>query len=210
MLHRFPKIFERNRPRPMMGGMEYMIVGLGNPGKEYDGTRHNVGFLAVDEIAKEAGAEIKRLKFQSLCGEAVIEGQRVLLLKPSTFMNLSGQAVKAAADFYKIPPEKILVFCDDVALDPGRLRVRRQGTDGGHNGIKNIIYLLGSDQFPRVKIGVGEKPHPDYDLAKWVLSRPTGADATAIQTAVEKAGEIARLIVKGRIDEAMNEYNVKA
>ena len=144
------------------GPVDFLIVGLGNPGKEYDNTRHNAGFMAVDRIAGELGVKIDRLKFKSLCGDGMLAGHRVLLMKPSTFMNLSGQAVQEAAAFYKIPMERVLVFLDDISLEPGHVRIRRKGTDGGHNGLKNIIYLTGSDQFPRVKIGVGAKPHPDY------------------------------------------------
>ena len=141
-----------------------MIVGLGNPGKQYENTRHNAGFLAVDTIAQKHHTDIKRIKFKGLVGECSLGGKKALLLKPSTFMNLSGQSVREAMQFYKLPPEKVLVIFDDINLEPGKLRIRRRkGSDGGHNGMKNIIYLAGSDQFPRIKLGVGKKPHPDYN-----------------------------------------------
>lgn len=191
------------------GPVEFLVVGLGNPGREYENTRHNAGFMAVDRIAETIGVKIDRLKFKSLCAEGMLSGRRILLLKPSTFMNLSGQAVQEAASFYKIPPEKTLVFMDDISLEPGHVRIRRKGSDGGHNGIKNIIYLTGSDQFPRVKIGVGAKPHPDYDLAKWVLSRFSADELKALDGVLEHAADMASLILSGRMDEAMNVYNGK-
>ena len=189
--------------------MDFLIVGLGNPGREYENTRHNAGFMAVDHIAEEMGVKIDRLKFKALCAEGTLVGRRVLLLKPSTFMNLSGQAVQEAASFYKIPMERTLVFMDDISLEPGHVRIRRKGSDGGHNGIKNIIYLTGSDQFPRVKIGVGAKPHPDYDLAKWVLSRFSADERKALDGVLDHAADMAGLILSGRMDEAMNVYNGK-
>lgn len=192
------------------GPVDFLIVGLGNPGKEYDNTRHNAGFMAVDRIAGELGVKIDRLKFKSLCGDGMLVGHRVLLMKPSTFMNLSGQAVQEARrPFIKIPMERVLVFLDDISLEPGHVRIRRKGTDGGHNGLKNIIYLTGSDQFPRVKIGVGAKPHPDYDLAKWVLSRFSSDEQKALDSVLDHVADMARLIVSGRMDEAMNGYNGK-
>ena len=148
---------------------EFLLVGLGNPGTKYENTRHNAGFRFLDDLAKKQGVSVTRSRFQSLCGDMVFGGKRVLLIKPQTFMNLSGQAVAEAARFYKIPPEKVIVVSDDTSLDIGRLRVRRKGSDGGHNGLKNIILLLGTDAFPRLRIGVGQKPHPDYDMADWVL-----------------------------------------
>ena len=158
------------------GAISYLVVGLGNPGKEYAETRHNVGFRFVDSFADGIGARIDHAKFQALTADVTYGGVRILLMKPQTFMNSSGLAVKEAASFYKIPAEHILVIYDDISLDPGRVRVRKKGSDGGHNGIKSIISCLGSDAFPRVKIGVGAKPHPDYDLADWVLGVPS-ADA---------------------------------
>lgn len=187
--------------------VEFLIVGLGNPGKQYEGTRHNAGFMALDAIAEKHHGEIKRVKFKGLTGECRIAGKKVLLLKPSTFMNLSGQSVQEAMKFYKLSPEQVLILFDDINLEPGKLRVRRKGSDGGHNGMKNIIYLAGSDQFPRVKLGVGQKPHPDYDLADWVLSKFTSKDLEALRPALENAAAAAELIVKGNVDQAMNLYN---
>lgn len=192
---------------PTGGVPEFMIVGLGNPDKKYAFTRHNAGFLCVDMLAEKHGFTVKKLKFRSLLGDAVLGGHRCLILKPQTYMNLSGEAVREAAAFYKIPPERILVLVDDISLDVGKLRIRRKGTDGGHNGIKNIIYHLASDQFPRIKIGVGKKPHPDYDLADWVLSEFKKDEEAPLKTALENACAAVKLLLDGKIDQAMNLYN---
>ena len=186
---------------------DWLIVGLGNPGKKYEFTRHNAGFLCLDYFAQQQHVKIDRLKFKSLLGEVHLSGKRCLLMKPQTFMNLSGEAVRDAAAFYKIEPERILVLFDDVSLDPGRLRIRRKGTDGGHNGIKNIIYHLGADTFPRIKIGIGEKPHPDYDLADWVTSPFSKDELKTLQTVAERCAEAIELIVDDRIDDAMSRCN---
>ena len=161
----------------------------------------------TDKIAEKRGFKIDRLRFQSLTGEVMIAGKKVLFLKPSTFMNLSGQAVVEAMNFYKIPIEKVIVIHDDVTLAPGRLRIRQKGSDGGHNGLKNIIYLSGKNTFPRVKIGVGDKPHPDYDMADWVLGVPNADDRKLIEEAILKINDAIELIVKGDLNEAMNRYN---
>ena len=187
--------------------IEYLIVGLGNPGRQYEGTRHNAGFISLDYIAGELGVKVNRIKFKSTVGEARISGKRCLLMKPSTFMNLSGQAVTEAMRFYKIPPERTLIIFDDISLDAGTMRVRRKGSDGGHNGMKNIIYLSGSDAFPRIKVGVGKKPHPDYDLKDWVLSRFSSQDAKLITDLLPNIKSAAELIIAGNIDEAMNRFN---
>lgn len=184
-----------------------MIVGLGNPDRKYEFTRHNAGFLCVDMLAQKHGFTVKKLKFRSLLGNAVIGGHRCLILKPQTYMNLSGEAVREAAAFYKIPPERILVLFDDISLDVGKLRIRRKGTDGGHNGIKNIIYHLASDKFPRIKIGVGKKPHPDYDLADWVLSEFKKDEEAPLKSALENACAAVELLLDGETDKAMNLYN---
>ena len=190
-----------------MRAPEYLIVGLGNPGREYERTRHNAGFLFIDALAEKMGIEVKRLKFQSICADGELSDHRCLLLKPQTFMNNSGQAVRDAASFYKIPPERILVVYDDISLPPGILRIRRKGSDGGHNGIKSILYHIESDQFPRIKLGVGQKPHPDYDLAAWVLSSLSENERKLLDDAVDHACDAARLIVDGKIDQAMNLYS---
>ena len=188
------------------GPVEFLIVGPGNPGRQYENTRHNAGFITLDVIAEKAGARVDRIKFKGLCGEGMLGGKKVLFLKPSTFMNLSGQSVQEAMSFYKLPPEKVLVIFDDISLDPGKLRIRRKGSDGGHNGIKNIIYLSGKDTFPRIKMGVGKKPNPGWDLADWVLSRFTEDEQKALLDAAGKAASAAELIVQGNIDKAMNLY----
>ncbi len=188
---------------------EYLVVGLGNPGSQYEATRHNVGFRAVDALAKEAGVKIDRAKFQALTAQVTVGGVRVLLMKPQTYMNLSGVAVKQAADFYKVPPERVLVLFDDIDLDVGRLRIRRNGSAGGHNGIKSIISSLGSQEFPRIKIGVGAKPHPDYDLADWVLSRFTLAEQKLLDPAIEHAAEAVSVIFTQGIERASSQFNRK-
>lgn len=199
----------RRKPKsaPTSGAPEFLIVGLGNPGEKYSFTRHNAGFLCVDLLAEQNGFSLKRLKFRSLTADTTLAGHRCLVLKPQTFMNNSGEAVRDAAAFYKIPPERILVIFDDVSLDVGRLRIRRKGTDGGHNGLKSIIYHLNSDAFPRIKIGVGKKPHPDYDLADWVLSSFKKDEQPPLKAALERACEAVPLILDGQIDEAMNRCN---
>ena len=184
-----------------------MIAGLGNPGTQYETTRHNAGFRAMDALAEVCGVSIDRLKFKSLCGDAMIGGKRVLLLKPQTFMNNSGEALRDAAAFYKIPAERMIVLYDDISLKPGKLRIRMKGTDGGHNGIKSIIYLTGKDTFPRVKIGVGAKPDPRWDLADWVLSSCQGEDADALVQALKKVPEACELLVQEKSAEAMNRFN---
>ena len=191
----------------LTGPVEYVIAGLGNPGVKYENTRHNAGFMAVDTLAQKYDFDIKKLKFKSLTGEVMLNGVRCLVIKPSTFMNNSGEAVVEALNFYKLPPEKLIVCYDDINLDPPRLRIRRKGSDGGHNGIKSIIYLTGSDNFPRIKIGVGQKPSKEYDLADWVLSEFRSEDIPKMHEAADNACEALALIVKGDIDKAMNKFN---
>lgn len=186
---------------------DYLIVGLGNPGRQYESTRHNAGFICIDILAEKYGIKIDKLKFKSLIGECRIEGRRCLLLKPQTFMNLSGEAVRDAADFYKIPPENIIIICDDISLEPGKMRIRRKGSAGGQNGMKNIIYHLNTDNFPRIKIGVGAKPDPDYDLADWVLSRFSLSEAKLIKQVAENTISAVEYIVKDDIDKAMSNFN---
>ena len=182
------------------------IVGLGNPGIEYDGTRHNVGFAAMDAICEKFECSCKKMKFEAFMGDAVIGKKRVLLLKPLTYMNNSGRAVLAAAQFYKIPLENILVMYDDISLDPGTVRIRRQGSAGGHNGIKSILAQIGTDTFKRIKIGVGEKPK-GYDLADYVLGHFSVAENKEMDAACEKAIEAISLLVKEEVDMAMNRFN---
>ncbi len=194
------------KKKESLGGAEFIIAGLGNPDRKYDNTRHNAGFITVEAIADSLNARIDRIKYKSLCTTVTISGKKVLLMKPSTYMNLSGQAVTEAMRFFKIPPEKTLIILDDISLDVGKLRIRRKGSDGGHNGMKNIIYLSGSDQFPRIKIGVGKKPEK-WDLADWVLSAFTDTEQKELNTAVDNACRAAELIVAGETDKAMNLFN---
>lgn len=199
--------WKNRRATTPSGAPEYLIAGLGNPGPKYEYTRHNAGFLCIDLLAQQLSVKIDRIKFKSIVADVAIEGRRCLLMKPQTFMNNSGEAVRDAANFYKIPPEHVIILFDDISLPPGKLRIRRKGSDGGHNGIKSIIYLLNSDQFPRVKLGVGAKPHPDYDLADWVLSPFQKDELPRMKEALEKACEAVRLIVQDDMDHAMNLYN---
>lgn len=192
---------------PAAGNLTHLVVGLGNPGDKYTFTRHNTGFMALDFIAEKCGVRVDRARFKSLCADARIGEHRVLLMKPQTFMNLSGEAVREAADFYKIPPENILVLFDDINFDVGVMRIRRNGSDGGHNGIKSIIYQLNSDAFPRVKIGVGKKPSPDYDLADYVLGTYSDADKKTLFSMFSRVYDGVELILSGQIDKAMNLYN---
>lgn len=188
-------------------GVSWLIVGLGNLGEEYERTRHNAGFEVVDLLSKELGVKVQRLKFKALTATADIGDQKALLMKPTTFMNLSGEAVGEAAAFYKVPPERILVISDEVALPPGKLRIRASGSAGGHNGLKNIILHLHSEQFPRIRVGVGNKPHPDYDMADWVLGRPQGEDRKAMDEAEKRAAQAIEVILKNGLDRAMEKYN---
>lgn len=185
----------------------YIIVGLGNPGTQYAHTRHNAGFEAIDRLADEYRISVENKKFQGLCGSGYIEGQKVLLLKPQTYMNLSGESVRAACDFFKIDPEEeLIVLYDDISLAPGQLRIRKKGSAGGHNGIKNIIQHLGTQVFPRVKIGVGEKPQ-GYDLADYVLGHFSKEEWPDMEDAFKRAAHAAAAMTGGDIDRVMNEYN---
>ncbi|MGM9648800.1 MAG: aminoacyl-tRNA hydrolase [Butyricicoccaceae bacterium] len=188
---------------------EWLVVGLGNPGKKYENTRHNTGFLVMDTLCREHGVSCDRSRFRALTGEAVLGGKRVLLLKPQTFMNLSGEAVHEAASFYKIPPERVLVIFDDISLPVGTLRIRAKGSAGGQNGVKNIIAQLGSEQFPRIKVGIGGKPHPDYDLADWVLSSFRPEEQEAMQDAAKRAAAAVSELIEHGVPSAVQKYNGK-
>ena len=200
-------LFSKFRKQEPAGPVEWLIVGRGNPGAKYLRTRHNSGWLTIDNLAAKLGVEVTRSKFKSLTAPAEISGKKCLLMKPMTMMNLSGEAVVEAMSFYKLPIERVLVICDDISLDVGKLRIRRKGSDGGQKGLRSIIYLTGSDDFTRIKIGVGAKPHPDYDLAAWVTSEFTDKEKPIVFEAFGKAAEAVKLIVAGETDKAMNLYN---
>ncbi len=190
-----------------MGGTDFLVVGLGNPGREYELTRHNVGFLTIDELAERKQIPVQKLKHRALTNSVSYGAVTALLMKPVTYMNLSGESVGEAARFLKIPPERILVISDDTDLPVGKLRVRRKGSAGGHNGLKSLIAHLGTDQFPRIKIGVGGKPHPDYDMADWVLGRFPPNDLVLIQEAVRGAADAVELILTQGVEAAMGRFN---
>lgn len=197
----------RKTPTEPVGTPEFIVAGLGNPDRKYTYTRHNSGFLCVDMLSSKHSFSVDRLKFKSLICDTVIAGHRCIVMKPQTYMNNSGEAIRDCAAFYKIPPEKILIICDDVNLDVGKLRIRRKGSDGGQNGVKNIIYHLNSDNFPRIKIGVGKKPHPDYNLADWVLSEFSKKELESLEPVLKNACDAVELIINGKTDEAMNLFN---
>ena len=187
----------------------WLIAGLGNPEAKYDGTRHNAGFAALDYLSGKWGISVSKTKFQGLWGQGEVDGHKVVLLKPLTYMNLSGDSIAPLAGFFKIPADHVIVLCDDITQNPGKLRIRPSGSAGGHNGLKSIIQHLGTDQFPRVKVGVGDKPHPDYDLADWVLSNIPKEDQEAFQTALHHAAEAALCIVESGTEKAASAYNGK-
>lgn len=202
--------FFRKKPAaaPVFAGKpEFIIAGLGNPGKEYEYSRHNAGFLCLDILCNKYGLKTDRLKYRALTCAALIEGKPCLVMRPQTFMNNSGEAIKAAADFYKIPPEKIIVIYDDISLPTGTLRIRRKGSAGGHNGIKSIIWHLNSDEFPRLKLGVGERSDPDEDLKDHVLGKFSKADLETMRKTMERAVDAIPLILNGDIEGAMSQYN---
>ncbi|NLP48322.1 MAG: aminoacyl-tRNA hydrolase [Clostridiales bacterium] len=198
------RFFKRKAPS---GPPEYLIVGLGNPGSKYEFTRHNIGFLCLDKLAESLNVKIDRIKFKSLTADVNLSGRRCILMKPQTYMNESGQAVREAAVFYKIPPQNILIVFDDVSLPFAALRIRRNGTDGGHNGVKSLIYHLKSDSFPRVKVGIGAKPHPQMQLMDWVLSSFSKDELTELKKTAADACHALELIVAGDTEKAMSLYN---
>ena len=190
-------------------GCDWMLVGLGNPGREYEKTRHNVGFRVTDLVSGQLKTKIDRLKFQALTRLVNYNGMKVLLVQPQTYMNLSGAAVSALATYYKVKPDHILVIFDDISLPVGRIRVRKDGSAGGHNGIKSIIQSLGTDQFPRVKVGVGAKPHPDYDLADWVLSKFSAQEEKDLAPALDHAAQAALMVLDQGTEKAASAFNGK-
>lgn len=204
----FKKISADSQSKPL-GNIDFLVVGLGNPEKKYEKTRHNAGFMAIDYLAERLSVKVDRIKFSALVGEAVICGKRVLLMKPQTSMNLSGNAVLEAARFYKIEPENVIVFSDDITLDVGRLRVRRKGTHGGHNGLRSIEAKLSSQEYQRIKIGIGAKPHPDYDLADWVLGNFSNEDIAVLKGNFDKLYSGLSKMISGDTEGAMQICNAK-
>ena len=204
----FKKISADSQSKPL-GNIDFLVVGLGNPEKKYEKTRHNAGFMAIDYLAERLSVKVDRIKFSALVGEAVICGKRVLLMKPQTSMNLSGNAVIEAARFYKIEPENVIVFSDDITLDVGRLRVRRKGTHGGHNGLRSIEAKLSSQEYQRIKIGIGAKPHPDYDLADWVLGNFSNEDIAVLKGNFDKLYSGLSKMISGDTEGAMQICNAK-
>lgn len=203
------ELFKKISQKPhQAGGVPTAIIcGLGNPGPEYVFTRHNAGFLAIDYYTQKRGVKLKTVRFKSLCETVTIGDDRVLIMKPQTYMNKSGEAVSAAASYYKIPAERILVISDDVCQAPGRMRIRRSGSDGGQKGLRSIISQLGTDQFPRIRIGVGEKPDSEYEMADWVLGKIPKEDEKKIYAVFECVGEAIPMLLSGRFDDAMGKYN---
>lgn len=191
------------------GGAEWIVAFLGNPGLKYNGTRHNAGFMAADAMEKKLGVRINKMRFKALTQTVDIDSHKVLLMKPQTYMNLSGDAIAQAAKFYKVPPERVIVVSDETALPIGKLRIRRGGSAGGHNGLKSIIARLGTDQFPRIRLGVGAPPHPDYDMADWVLAAFKGQDAADMEAAAEKAACAVACYITEGADKAMNKFNTR-
>ena len=205
----FAKLEQEQKNKPAAQPIDWLVVGLGNPGKKYENNRHNTGFRVMDALCSKHSVRCDRSKFHALTGEAVLGGHRCLLMKPQTFMNASGDAVAEAADFYKIPPEHVLVIFDDISLPVGALRIRPKGSAGGQNGVKSIITMMGSEQFPRSKVGVGAKPHPDYDLADWVLSNVTEEELPAMNDAVERAVLAVSELIANGVPAATQKYNGK-
>ena len=202
-------VFDRisKKEEPQGGKPEFIIAGLGNPGIDYERTRHNAGFMAMSAIEEKLGVSVNTYKFKAKTAVASVGGKQCLLMKPETFMNLSGEAIAQAMSFYKIPIENVLVIFDDISLDVGVMRIRRKGSAGGHNGLKSIIECCGSEDFPRIKIGIGKKPHPDYDLKDWVLGRFTDEEREKLSGVFANVLPAAELIVQGKTGEAMNKFN---
>ena len=200
-------LFKKIEKQPQGGTISHIVVGLGNPGGEYEKTRHNAGFIAIDRLCDSLGVKCDRAKFKALCCEATIGETRVLIMKPQTYMNKSGEAISEASRFYKIPADKVIVISDDVTLAVGKLRIRGKGSAGGHNGLKSIIEHLGTQEFPRIKLGVGEKPHPDYDMVDWVLGKFPKEDFDTLSKTVESVPSAIASLIKEDVATAMNRFN---
>lgn len=193
--------------RRARGGPEWIVCFLGNPGRKYENTRHNLGFLTADELERRHGLRITRLKYSALTCVGELGGVQALFMKPQTYMNLSGDAVAPAAAFYRIEPAHILVVSDDVSLPPGKLRIRKKGSAGGHNGLKSVIARLGTEDFPRIKLGIGAPPHPDYELADWVLGTPSKDEQAAVNDMISRAADAVETVLRDGVDAAMNKYS---
>ena len=189
------------------GGVEWLLVGLGNPGSKYESTRHNMGWLALDSLMEKEKFALNKLRFKAWTGMLDYKGHKILVMKPQTYMNLSGESVGEAARFYKVPADHVLVISDDVSLPVGKLRIRKSGSAGGHNGLKNIIQHLGTDAFPRIKVGVGMPDRPDHEMIDWVIGKPQGEEAKTLRAALDRAAEAALCIVDEGADRAMNRFN---
>lgn len=189
------------------GGISWLLVGLGNPGTQYAATRHNMGFMALDRLADREGFRFNKLRFRAWTTEWMVNGEKVLVMKPQTYMNLSGESVGEAARFYKVPADHVLVISDDVSLPVGKLRIRKSGSAGGHNGLKNIIQHLGTDAFPRIKVGVGMPDHPDHEMIDWVIGKPQGEEAKTLRAALDRAADAALSVIDEGPDRAMNRFN---
>ena len=189
------------------GSIEYIVVGLGNPDRKYENTRHNAGWLAIDRIADKLGCDVNKIKYKSFIGTCTVNGAKVMLMKPTTYMNNSGQAVVEAMNFYKIPPENVIVIFDDISLDVGKMRIRSKGSDGGQRGMRSIIYLSGSDKFPRIKVGIGAKPNPDWDLADWVLSKFSAEELPVLHQTALRAMEAAAESIANGTASAAQKFN---
>ena len=189
------------------GGVEWLLVGLGNPGAKYESTRHNMGWLALDSLMEREKFTLNKLRFKAWTGMLDYKGHKILVMKPQTYMNLSGESVGEAARFYKVPADHVLVISDDVSLPVGKLRIRQSGSAGGHNGLKNIILHLGTDAFPRIKVGVGSPRPGEHDMVDWVMGKPMGEDRTAVEDALDRAGDAAETLITEGIDRAMNRFN---
>mgnify|MGYP000843790119 CR=1 FL=1 len=191
----------------LMSNIDYIVVGLGNPGKEYEKTRHNIGFMTLDFISQKSGINFDSQKFKSLMGMGKLEGKKIILLKPQTYMNLSGQSVIPIMSFYKVPPERVIIIFDDISLCCGKIRIRKKGSHGGHNGVRNIIEMSGCDKFPRIKIGVGNKPNEHWNLADWVLSKFSSEEMAKLSESFEQTYEALKFILSEKTEEAMNKFN---
>lgn len=195
------------KKKTFSNSIEYIVVGLGNPDRKYENTRHNAGFMMIDYIADKLGIKVNRVKFKSTVGEGQVGDSKVLFMKPSTYMNNSGEAVVEAMNFYKVPAENVIVLLDDINLDVGKMRIRTKGSDGGQKGMRSIIYLTGKDTFPRIKVGIGKKPNPEYNLAAWVLSKFTNDELKLLEKMAENSLKAVELIIEGNPQKAMNLYN---